>query len=64
MTEKQVQALVVRALKTFIQGFLGVILAGVVGVNGITALKALIVGAFAAGISAVVNAYLKPEEAK
>lgn len=64
MSEQQVQALLVRAFKTFVQGFLAVFLAGLVSATSQVALKALVVGAFAAGVSAVMNAFIKPEEAK
>lgn len=64
MSEKEVQALIVRAIKTFIQGFAAVFLTGLVTATSQVALKALIVGAFAAGVSAVMNVVLRPQEAK
>lgn len=45
----------VRALKTFIQAFLAVIVAGLVAVDSVEALKALTVAGLAAGISALQN---------
>lgn len=64
MSEVQIQALLVRAIKTFVQGFVAVFLAGLVSATSQVALKALLVGAFAAGVSAVMNLYIKPQEAK
>lgn len=67
MTEKQVQALLVRAAKTFVQAFLGFLVTGLSlgsASGGTEALRALLAGAVAAGVSALMNAYLKPEEAK
>lgn len=57
-----IKALLVRAAKTFVQGFLAVFLTGIaVNVNQVQ-LKALLVGAFAAGISALSNLLIKPQE--
>jgi len=74
MTQQQIQALLTRAFKTFVQAFLAVFIAGLTPIiNGITntgwsgskaALVALVSGALAAGISALMNAFIKPEEAK
>lgn len=75
MTEKQVQALLVRAVKTFAQAFVAVFLLGVLNVISSllstgnfsaakSALVALVTAALAAGVSALMNAYIKPEEAK
>lgn len=74
MTEQQFQALVTRAFKTFVQAFLAVFIVGLTPIiQGITnagwsgskaALVALVTGAIAAGISAVMNAFIKPIEAK
>lgn len=67
MTQQQVQALLVRAFKTFLQGFLGYAVTAVAALNqtfGASALWALLAGGIAAGISALMNVYLKPEEAK
>lgn len=67
MSEQQVQALLVRALKTFIQGFLGYLVTAVAALNqtfGSAALWALLTGGIAAGVSALMNVYLKPVEAK
>ena len=46
---------VVRAVKTFVQAFLSVVALGATDVIDVDSLKALIVGAGAAGISAVWN---------
>ncbi|MCA9333319.1 hypothetical protein KDA00_05615 [Candidatus Saccharibacteria bacterium] len=58
------KALAVRGLKTFIQGFLAYLSAGVAGIVDTNTLKALLVGAIAAGISAAMNIVLKPTEAR
>jgi hypothetical protein len=58
------EALAVRAFKTFIQGFLAAVSAGLITAVDIPTTKALIVGAIAAGISAVMNLFIAPQEAK
>jgi hypothetical protein len=58
------EALAVRALKTFIQAFVAAILAGLSAAVSIPTTKALIIGAIAAGVSAVMNLFLQPTEAK
>lgn len=45
----------VRAFKTFVQSFLAVLAAGVIAVDSIEALLALLVAGLAAGISALQN---------
>lgn len=57
-------ALVVRALKTFLQAFLAFVATGLIGAVSVPTTKALIAGAIAAGISAVMNIFLAPQEAK
>jgi hypothetical protein len=64
MTEKQVQALIVRAIKTFLQAALAFVVAGLASVSTLPAGKALLIAAIAAGVSAVTNVFIKPEEAK
>jgi hypothetical protein len=64
MTEKQVQALIVRAIKTFLQAALAFVFAGLASVSTLPAGKALLIAAIAAGVSAVTNVFIKPEEAK
>lgn len=64
MSEQQIQALLIRALKTFVQAFLGAVLLGLTPVFDIATLKALLLSAVAVGISAVMNLYIKPLEAK
>lgn len=59
-----INVLVVRALKTFVQAFLAAVSLGIVTTTDIPALKALIVGAIAAGVSAVMNLLIQPTEAK
>lgn len=51
--------LAVRAFKTFIQAFIATWVA-----TGLDFGKAALVGAFAAGISAVMNLFIQPTEAK
>lgn len=58
------KAIVVRAAWTFGQAFVGVFLAGLtVSINQVQ-IKALVVAAFAAGLSAVKNVIVQPQEAK
>lgn len=45
----------IRALKTFVQAFLAVLVAGVATVDNLDALVALLVAGLAAGISALQN---------
>lgn len=59
-----IKALIVRAVKTFLQAFLAAVLAGLSVAVSIPTVKALLVGAIAAGVSAVMNVFLKPVEAK
>jgi hypothetical protein len=56
--------LAVRAFKTFVQAFLAALSLGLVTATNLTALKALAVGAIAAGVSAVMNLFVQPTEAK
>lgn len=61
-----VRPILVRAAKTFYQAFLGFLLTGLTlgsASAGTEALRSLLAGAIAAGISAVVNLYIKPKEA-
>jgi hypothetical protein len=64
MSPVNIEALLVRALKTFIQGFLGAVGVGLVTAVDLPTTKALIVGAIAAGISAAMNLFIAPQEAK
>lgn len=60
-------ALVVRAVKTFVQAFIASLSIGLAGTSsstGTAAYRALIVAAVAAGISAVMNVFIQPVEAK
>lgn len=60
-----IEALIVRAIKTFIQAFAAALSLGILTpINDVTAIKAMIVGAVAAGISAVMNLFIAPQEAK
>lgn len=52
-------ALVVRAFKTFVQGALAALV-----LTGGELTQAALVGALAAGISAVMNLFIQPTEAK
>lgn len=56
--------LFVRALKTFLQAFLAAVSVGIVTTTDISAVRGLIVGAIAAGISAAMNLLIQPTEAK
>lgn len=54
----------IRALKTFLQAFVAAVSVGIVTTTDISAVRALIVGAIAAGVSAVMNLFIQPNEAK
>lgn len=56
--------LFVRAFKTFIQAFVAAVSVGIVSTTNISAVRALIIGAIAAGVSAVMNLFIQPTEAK
>lgn len=56
--------LIVRALKTFTQAFIAAVSVGIVTTTDIPAIRALVVGAIAAGVSAVMNLVIQPTEAK
>lgn len=56
--------ILIRALKTFVQAFLAAVSLGIVTATSITAVKALIVGAIAAGVSAAMNLVIMPTEPK
>lgn len=56
--------LLVRAFKTFVQAFLAAVSVGVVSTTDLSAVKALIIGAIAAGVSAAMNLLIQPTEAK
>lgn len=47
--------ILIRAVKTFVQAFLAVLVVGIVTVDSLEALKALAVAGLAAGISALQN---------
>lgn len=64
MNQVNTQAILVRAAKTFIQGFLAVFATGLVTVVDRVTLKALLVGAFGAGLSALMNVFIGVQEAK
>lgn len=53
-----------RALKTFVQAFGAVFIAGVAGVIDRTTLTALLVASLSAGISAAWNIYFPAKEAE
>lgn len=56
--------LLVRALKTFLQASLAAVSVGIVTTTDISAVRSLIVGGIAAGISAAMNLIIQPTEAK
>ncbi len=64
MNQINVNALLVRALKTFLQAFIAAVSVGIVTTTNIPAIRALIIGALAAGVSAVMNLFIAPTEAK
>lgn len=64
MTTPNIRALLVRAVKTFVQAFLAAVLAGLAGVVSMKTAVALAIGAFAAATSAVMNIIIQPKEAK
>ena len=53
--------ILIRALKTFIQGFLGALAVTLPNsdINNVAVLKSLLIGALAGGISAVMNLIIK-----
>ncbi len=75
MNSLNIKALLVRAFHTFWQSFTAVFLLGIFGVlstvlsshtlsDATSALVALVIASVAAGLSALKNAYVKPQEAK
>lgn len=59
-----IQAIAIRVFSTFYQAAAAVLLAGLTGVVDATTLKVLVVASFAAGVSAVKNIIVKPQEKK
>ena len=59
-----VNALLVRAFKTFLQAFLAALALNLISVTDLTTTKALLLAAVSAGISATANLFLQPQEAK
>ena len=56
--------LLVRAFKTFVQAFLAVLAVSAVTVVNLSTGKAVLIGAVSAGVSAVMNLFIQPTEAK
>jgi len=56
--------LAIRALKTFVQTFLSALAVSATTVVNLETGKAVLIAAVAAGISAVMNLFLQPTEAK
>lgn len=56
--------LLVRAFKTFVQAFLGVLSLSILTVVDVPTGKAALAGALAAGFSALMNLFIQPQEAK
>lgn len=54
----------IRALKTFIQAFVAAVSVGIVSTTDVSAVRSLLIGAIAAGVSAVMNLIIQPTEAK
>lgn len=59
-----INVLAVRAFKTFLQAFLAVLSVSVLTVVDVETGKAALIAAVAAGISATMNLFIKPTEAK
>ena len=60
MTKDKIKDIAIRAFKTFIQGFLGaIVITGETDITNPDVIKALLIGALAAGISAVMNLFLE-----
>lgn len=64
MSEAQILAIIVRALKTFLQSAASVVALNIGNVTDLNAGKTLAIAALAAGISALINGFIKPVEAK
>lgn len=56
--------ILIRALKTFVQAFLGALAIGLAGVVSLATGKAVLIGAVSAAISAVMNLFIQPTEPK
>lgn len=56
--------LAIRAIKTFVQAFFGVLAVSSATVVDVETGKAVLIGAVAAGISALMNLIIQPTEAK
>ncbi len=59
-----VGAIAIRVFSTFYQAAAAVFLAGLTGVVNVTTARVLVIAAFAAGVSAVKNLIVKPQEKK
>lgn len=60
MTKDKIKDIAIRAFKTFIQGFLGaIVITSGTDLTNPEVLKSLLIGALAAGISAVMNLFLE-----
>lgn len=59
-----INVILIRALKTFIQAVLASAIAGLTAAVSVPTTKALIIGALAAGVSAVMNLFIAPQEPK
>lgn len=57
-------ALLIRAFKTFVQAFAASLALNINNVQNISAGKAVVIGAIAAGISGLMNLIIQPVEAK
>jgi len=60
----QFNVLAVRALKTFVQAFAAVLAVSATTVVNLETGKAVLIAAVAAGISAVMNLFIAPTEAR
>lgn len=64
MNDVNLNVLAVRAFKTFCQAFLAALAVSATTVVNVDTGKAVLLGAVAAGISAVMNLFIAPTEAK
>ena len=64
MSQINVNVLLVRAFKTFVQGFASAVTLNIANVTNLSTAKVLLIGAEAAGISALMNLFIAPTEAK
>lgn len=64
MNNLNLKVLVYRAAKTFVQAALAVLVVNLANVTNIANGKAAVLAAVAAGVSAVMNLFIQPQEQK